>query len=285
MSSKLESKLAEYNEGDLSVKLCSTMFGAVPFAPEFKAYKTIEEAAERVAPGGGPDLAAKAKEIAGTEDVEKALWTAGALDTSDKLIAGYAGVKNLLSIFGGGGSKKRTFESDQEQATDAALKGIGLAYMIYKLIPGDVTTKVSTFQNLPAGREAAIFYGIGEIALPFSDNLAEAGAGLIQKLMNSKENDIASKFSGFAGADAIQQAQGVMGQLSGTLDGYVAQAKDYTGPITEKIKGILPSGAAVANIADSATGAAATGIDLLPVWTYLGARLAAEACVYQAQQG
>ena len=157
--------------------------------------------------------------------------------------------------------------------------------MIYKLFPGDISTKIVNFKSLPAGQEAALFYVTGEVALPFADNVAEGGANVIQKLMNSKQSDIASKFSGFAGADAISQASEVMGQLSGTLDQYVSQAKDYSAPMMDKIKGMLPSAATVANVADSASGAVASGIDLLPVWSFLGARLAAEACVQQAQQG
>jgi hypothetical protein len=279
MSNKVEERLAAYADSDLTVKLCRTMFGVLPFAPEYRFYKSIDEAATRL--GADAATAARAREIATSDDVAKAMWVAEALDTSDKLIAGFAGVKNLFSVFSSA-PRKRTFESDQEQATDAALKGVGLAYMIYKLFPGDVTTKIKDFQSLPAGQEAALFYVTGEIALPFADNLVESGTGLIQKLMSSKESDIVGKFSGFAGAEAISQAQSVMGQLSGTLDGYVAQAKDYSRPMLEKVKGMLPSGATVANVADSASGAVASGIDLLPVWSLLGARLAAEACVKQA---
>lgn len=282
MSNKVTAGLEKFNEGDISVKLCSTMFGVLPFAPEYKFYRSIDEAASRL--GASPDVAARAQEIAASEDVAKAIWVADAMDTSDKLIAGFAGVKNLFSIFSGQ-PRKRTFEADQEQATDAALKGVGLAYMIYKLFPGEVTTKVANFKSLPAGQEAALFYVTGEIALPFADNVAEGGAGLIDKLMNGRQSDIASKFSGFAGADAVQQATQVMGQLSGTLDAYVGQAKEYTTPMLDKVKGMLPAASTVANAADSATGAVASGIDLLPVWSLLGSRLAAEACVQQAMQG
>lgn len=281
MSNKVEESLGKYAEGDLSVKLCNTMFGVLPFAPEYKFYTSIDEAASRL--GASPEVAAKAREIAATEDVTKAIWVADALDTSDKLIAGFAGVKNLFSIFSGT-PRKRTFESDQEQATDAALKGVGLAYMIYKLFPGEITAKIANFKNLPAGQEAALFYVTGEVALPFADNVAEGGAGVIQKLMSSKQTDIASKFSGFAGAEAIGQATEVLGQLTGTLDQYVGQAKDYSAPMMDKIKGMLPGAAMVANVADSATGAVASGIDLLPIWSLLGARLAAEACVQQAME-
>lgn len=281
MAKTVEQVLAEYQQSDLTVKLCSTMFSVMPFAPPFALYANLEQAAARVSPGAGPELIAKARALAATEEIGKALWVAGALDTSDQLIAGMAGVKNIFSLFSDG-PKKSTFEADSEQATDAAVKAIGLAYIIHKLFPGEVGQKVAMFRELPAGQEAALYYVSAEVALPFADNLAEAGAGLIGKLMARYQSATVAKFSSFAGADSVAQATGVMGQLGGVLEEYVGKAKNYANPLTQKLKGILPS---AMNFADSVSGAAASGVDLLPVWTFLGARLAAEACVLRAARG
>ena len=62
MSNKVEESLSKYSESDLSVKLCTTMFGVLPFAPEYKFYRSIDEAAGRL--GGSPEVVAKAREIA-----------------------------------------------------------------------------------------------------------------------------------------------------------------------------------------------------------------------------
>lgn len=270
--------LGQFKQEDYTVKLCSSLFSVVPFAPQFSFYNNLEGAAQRM--GAGPDVLARAQQIAASEDIAKAVWVADALDTSDKLIAGYAGVKNLLSLFGGSAPAARSFESDPQQATDAGLKALGLAYMIYRLFPGSVQEKINAFKDLPAGQEAALYYATAEIALPFADNVVDQGATVVQKLVNKHGGDIQGKFAQFAGADQVQSAMGMLESLTKPLDEYVNKAKQYASPIADKIKQYLPS---AMNLADSATGVVASGVDLLPVWSFLGGRLAAEACILRAK--
>ncbi|MBX7058333.1 MAG: hypothetical protein K1X75_09745 [Leptospirales bacterium] len=279
MAANLEQSLGKFNQDDLTVKICGTIFNTLPGGPPYQFYNTLDGAVQRV----GGDLE-KTRALAAADDGSKALWVAEALDTSDKLIAGLTGVKNLLSLFGSA-PRKRTFEADDTQAADAALKGVGLAYMIYRLFPGDVAQKLSLFKELPAGVEIATYYVAADVALPFADNLAEAGAGLFKKLMNSQNASIASKFSAFAGGDALGQATSVFGQLSEQLEQYAVVAKGHVQPLLQKVQSVLPSGATMMNVADSATGVAATGLDVLPVYEFLGARLVAEACAMRSARG
>jgi hypothetical protein len=65
---------------------------------------------------------------------------------------------------------------------------------------------------------------------------------------------------------------------------YVDIAKVHTGSVMAKVREFLPSASTIGNIADSATGAAATAMDVMPVWGFLGSRCAAEACAYRAVQ-
>ena len=282
----LESVLGEFKNDDYTVKLVSTIFGIVPGGPEFVFYNNLEGAVNRVA-GGDAAVLEKARVLAATDEMKRAVWVADKLDMADAGLGVYSGVKNLLGIFGGAkkGEAKRTFESDPEQATDAALKAAGLAYMIYKMFPGGVGEKISMYRETPAGQELAIFYAVAEIALPFTDNLMEGGANLVQKLMSKQKGDMSSKFSSVVGSDALGQATGVLDQFTGPLGGYVDQVKGHTGPIAEKVKGFLPSAATAMNIGDSVTGVAATGIDLMPVWRFLGGRAVAEACALRAMRG
>lgn len=278
MAKGVNEVLGQFKQEDYTVKLCSSLFSVVPFAPQFSFYNNLQGAAARM--GAGADVVEKAAQIAASEDVAKAVWVAEALDTSDKLIAGYAGVKNLLNLFGSSAPAARTFESDPQQATDAGLKALGLAYMIYRLFPGSVQEKITAFKDLPAGQEAALYYATAEIALPFADNVVEQGSSVVQKLVNKHGGDIQSKFSQFAGADQVQGAMGMLENLTRPLDEYVNRAKQYANPIADKIKQYLPS---AMNLADSATGVVASGVDLLPVWSFLGGRLAAEACILRAR--
>ncbi len=283
MAKSVDEMLKEYNEGSLTVKLLSGMYGVVPFSPGFDFYNTLEGGIRRQNPSAGGELLARARDAAAGDDATKALWVAGALDTADAGLGVYTGIKNVLSLFGGGGGPaKRTFEADPQQATDAALKGMGLAYMIYKLFPGTVAEKVNAFKDLKAGQEIAIYFAVGEIALPFTDNLVEGGAVLINRILDARQGDMAAKFSQFAGNDALAQAKEVMTQLTGPLGGYLQQAGQYVNPVVSKIKSYIP---AAMNVGDSVTGAAATGVDIMPVWSFLGARLVAEASAYRAAHG
>lgn len=276
MSNPIDAKLAEFQPEAITVKLLSTLFNIVPFMQEYRHYSSITDAAQYV-PGSDVN---KALEIANSEEIAMAIKIAGYLDTSDSLIAGFAGVKNLFSFFKPPeGGRKRIFESDPEQALDAALKAAALSYMIYTLFPGDVKQKVLTYQGTVAGKEAALYFSIGEVALPFADNLAEGSGNLIEKLVDSQSAGMAEKFKQFIPGNAYDQAKDVLSNLTGPLDAYLDKAQQYTGPITEKIKSFMPSGM---DFADSATGVAATGVDLMPVWTLLGARLCAEACLVRS---
>ncbi|MCB1173530.1 MAG: hypothetical protein KDK39_08200 [Leptospiraceae bacterium] len=276
MSNPIDTKLAEFKQDALTVKMMSTLFNVVPFTPEFQYYADLEGAVNRL--GGNLD---KARELANGEDVANAIKIAGYLDTSDKLIAGYAGVKNIISFFGGSSAeKKATFESDPQQALDAALKAAALSYLIYILYPGSIQEKVTAFRETPAGMEAAVYYALVEVALPFSDNLVDSGGNLISRLINSKDSEMASQFQKFIPGEAFTQATQVLSGLTEPLNGYLEQAKAYTNPFAEKVKGYLPSGM---NVADSATGLAATGADLMPAWNLLGARLAAEAIALRSK--
>ena len=280
--SKLDDMLGEFKEDDYTVKVCSTIFSAVPGGPEFQFYNSLEGACDRLNAGGDYDAA---KKISKSEDMEKALWVADAIDKADSVLGVYTGIKNVMALFGKKEEKKSTYEGDPQQATDAAIKALGLAYMIHKMFPGGIGEKIGNFKDLKAGQEIAVYYATAEVALPFADNLAEGGADLVTKITERYKGDMVSKFGGFAGKDAVEQASGVLGQFTSSLDGYVEQAKGHTGPIIDKIKSFLPSAAQALNIADSVTGAAATGVDMMPVWRFLGARAVAEASIVRAQQG
>ncbi|MBE7440563.1 MAG: hypothetical protein HS115_19105 [Spirochaetales bacterium] len=280
--SKLEESLSQYKADNLTVKLCSTIFQVVPGGPEFVFYDNLEAGVKRHNPSAGADVVERARTLGASDDAAKAIWVADALDTADAGLGIYTGVKNLFSLFGkSAGPAKRTFEADPQQAADAALKGVGLAYMIHKLFPGSIAEKVNAFKSLKAGQEIATYYAVAEVALPFADNLVEGGGNLVEKLMNSNTGAIKDKFAGFAGAEAFSQATGVLSQLTAPLEGYISAAKGHTDAVMERIKGYLPG---AMNVADSVSGAAATGVDLMPVWRFLGARLVVEACAYRAER-
>jgi len=274
--------LGDFNQDDYTVKLCQAIYSSLPFAPEFVFYNDLNGAFQRLAPGASPELRVSASTIAASEDIGKAVWLTDAIDTADKGLGIATGIFNVLSFFDNSSQKKRTFEADPQQAVDAALKATGLAYMIYKLFPGEVKDKINAFKELPAGQELAIYFALAEITLPFTDNLAEAGGNIISRLLGSNQSKVTSRFASFAGKEAYSQAAKVLGALGTPLGDYIEKSKSFSGVIMGKITDLLPT---AMNIGDSATGAAATGVDVMPVWRFLGSRLIAEACVWRAKNG
>ena len=279
-SHKVDKMLVEFDEDDYTVRLVRALFSAVPFAPPFVYYFNLEGAVKRVNPLAGPDVAAKAAELALDPDVTQALKITSAMDSIDKGLGIFTGARNIYDHVKRK-EGRRTFEADTQQAADAAIKALAMAYMIYKLFPGSIKEKVQAFAALPAGQEMLLFYSSAEIALPFTDNLLEAGSDVIVNLMNANRDNALERFRDYASNTPMDDVLDILESLQMQIAGIAGQVKVYIDPLTEKVNAALPG---IMNATDSVTGAAATGIDLLPAWRFLGGRLAAEACVQRAIQ-
>lgn len=271
--------LGRFNEQDYTVRICRAIFSTVPSAPPFVYYKDLNGAVKRIRPDAGSDVVQRATELSKKAEVGRALWVADALDAADVGLAAFAGLKNLFSLFASGPPRRRTFEADRPQAVDAALKLMGLSYMTYKLFGGSTAERISQLTNLPAGREAIVYYAVAEIALPFTDNVLEVGGSVISKLMQHASGEGASRFGQFAGQESVREATGVLEQLTKPLEAVMIQVKEHLDPLIEKLKLVVPG---VLGVADSVTGAVATGLDAIPVWRFVGGRLAAESCALRA---
>src|SRR5207245_3784618 len=127
--------------------------------------------------------------------------------------------------------------------------------------------------------EAALYFGTVEVALPFADNVIEGTGQAVSRLMSAASGAGASRFSQVVGAEPLRQALGMIGYFRGPLEGVLEQARGVTGTLPDRLRGFVP---AALNIADSAAGAAASALDAMPVWRFLGARLVAEACAQRA---
>ena len=278
--SKIDAALVEFKESDTTVKIAGLLFSIFPFTPQFEYYFSLKGAVRRVARREDDTLLARAKELANSEDVLKAMKVASVVDKADGGLGIYTGIKNAYDA----ATKKdrgRTFEADPEQAADAALKAAALAYMVAALYPGTVEEKVKLFFETPAGIEITLYYAGIEIALPFTDNLIEGTGNWMNGLFNTA-GKAEERFAQFAGSGPMDQAGAVLASLRGQIDSTLLKVKPYLDPLRDKISAIAPS---ALNIADSTTGAIASALDLLPVWKFLGARLAAEACVLRAMKG
>ncbi|MCC6554147.1 MAG: hypothetical protein IT372_14165 [Polyangiaceae bacterium] len=127
-----------------------------------------------------------------------------------------------------------------------------------------------------------LYYGAVEVGLPFTDNLVQEGGGFLDKLMARFGGEAGSKLGMVLGAEATSQATGMLGQLMGPVQGMVTQVAPYATQIANAAKQYVPG---FMTTADKVAGVVATGADTLPVYKFLGARLAAESCVLIASRG
>ncbi|MFO0661140.1 MAG: hypothetical protein U0165_15100 [Polyangiaceae bacterium] len=277
---QIDSALQSFSADDYSVRLVHALFKVLPMAPTMASYSSLDDAVQQLYPQATPPVFARARELADGAGVKNALWMANLIDTADESIAAYSGLKSAFSFFFG--DRSNALETDSQQGVDAGLKLLGLSYIIYELFPGGLTDKVQLFYTAPAGQAIATFFASVEVALPFADNALTAGGGMVGDLWNRYGSTSASKLAGFAGAGQLQSAQGMVSSLLGPIDQAVKGVAPYARNMAESIRPHLPG---AMGFVDAAAGMVGTAADALPIYRYLGARLAAESCVLVASRG
>ena len=278
---QVDTALAEFQPDDVTVRVGHAILGAVPFLPKMFEYRTLDDAVRALYPAATPRTFERARELADGEGVKSALWVANAIDTEDAGVAVYSGLKSAFGMFFGG-SRLDALETDPQQGIDAGVKLLALSYIVWQLFPGGVTDRVQLFHVTPAGQQLAAYFAAIEVALPFADNVLTEGGAFLERLMGRYGGDAAQKLGGFLGASNAQAAQGMMGHLMRPLENVVQGVGPHAQTIAHRAKELLPT---AMTVADKVAGAVATGADVLPMYRWLGARLAAEACVLVASRG
>lgn len=277
MADTIDSVLAEYKPEDYSVRILDSMLKIIPGSPAWVHYRSVDDALRAMAPDATAAQYAEARALANDRDLTDVLWMAGLIDTGDKGYAIYTGIASAFNFFFG--DKTRGLENDDQQRNDAILKSIAIAYMVYKAYPGTMAEKAAGFRDSVAGRQLAIYYGAGEIALPFSDNVLSSGGNFVSGLINKGMAAQASRLSTMAGGQSMGEAQQMLTNILGSIEQVANTAANYVTPIANAARQYVP--AAVAG-ADKVAGVVASGVDVLPVYRLLGARLAAESVARRA---
>jgi len=271
----IENVLVEFKEDDNTVKITKFILDNLPMAPEFYYYMDFSRAIKRYRSEVSQEMINRVREIAKyDDDFHKILKTAKAIDKVDGGLGIFTGLNNVYDAIKKT-DRERTFEADPQQAIDAGIKAIALGYMIH------LTSKenpIKTFLELKAGQELFYYFITIELALPFTDNLLEEGGKFLYKILQQKESEIENRFKNFADATSYQQAKGILLSLSEQMDRVAIAISQNIKPFEEQLKNKLPS---ILNATDSITGSIATFLDIMPIWKFLGARLATEAAIYR----
>lgn len=263
-------RLAEFSADDKTPRLVQAVFSVIPNSPPLVPYPALPSVC--AAMGGTPLDVAQAAGHLNDESVHDILWMSAMVDSVDRGYAVLTGASSAMKLFLGRGTKA-ALENDSQQRNDAVLKALALAYMAWK--SGDV----AAFSRLPAGRALLTWYAAMELALPFADNAATSGGDLFSDLLGKHGASQLQRFSGLMGA---RGTGGVQGALAG-----------LTGPITAAFQAVVPHARTIADTAgkylpgalstaDTAAGVLSSAADMMPVYRYLGARLAAEAVIAKA---
>jgi hypothetical protein len=277
--SRVDKVLAQYPESAVTSRLLKALYAAVPGSPVYNPSWTLENFVRAQNPGATDAQIAKAREIADTDPtIGDLLWMGGLMDKGDKGIALVGGMMSAWKMFSGQGANA-AMEMDPQQRNDAVLKAIGLAYLTFKAFPGSMPEKAAMLQQSDAGKHLVMYYGSIEVALPFADNLLQAGAEGFTNMISSQAGAQQQRLAALAAGHDLGQVSQMLTAVTGQLSSAVDVAKQYVTPVTQQIGPFLPG---AVNAADKAAGVIATAADLLDVYTILAARLAAECAARRA---
>ena len=107
-----------------------------------------------------------------------------------------------------------------------------------------------------------------------------AGGAIVGDLYGKYGKDQLGKLLAMGGAEhGVGEAEGMLSTISGGLSKVVDHTRGYVEPIANAARPFLPK---IATGGDVLAGVVANAVDVLPVYRYLGARLAAEAAVRRA---
>lgn len=127
-----------------------------------------------------------------------------------------------------------------------------------------------------SGRFTLIYLGVVESALPFLDNVVEKGWDFASSRLGEVSSEVDARFGQTMGRTDLSEARSASTEMAGVLERTLSALRGNLGPIASKPNGSMPT---ILNVTGSAAIATATAFDALPIWTLLGGRLVAEACV------
>jgi hypothetical protein len=275
----LDDALAAYTPDSATVRLVNAIFAVVPYAPPMPPYPGLDAALSAIAPDASEAARAALRDAAASKEVQNVVWMADWLDTGDTAYAAFTGFKAIFSLFSGK-SASDALETDSQQRNDAVLKALGIAYMAWNAYPGTVSEKIAALRASPAGQALLAYFATVEVALPFADNALIAGANGIQQLFASESvRAQVQRLTGLVPAESLAGAQEMLAGLTAPIQEYASVAAQYVKPVAASAQKYLPT---AIGAADKIAGVVANAADVMPVYRYLGARLAAEGAAFRA---
>lgn len=281
MAHPLDEALGSFDASDLSVRLVSGLCAVVPFAPSLPHWGSVADGVRQLRPDARKDVLDAALDLADEEGPQKALWVLSQLDTADAGLGAIGGVAAAWKLYQAKNTAERVeaLETDPQQAADAVIKALAIAWAVHRLFPGGPQAKLEGLRSTDAGNALLLVFASVELGLPFADNALLGGGSLLADLYGRFGAEPVARLTALAGAEDADGARSLLDRLMEPVGTLAASASTHLAPVAAQITAMAP-GAMTAG--DRIAGVAATAADLLPVYRYLGARLVAEVCVRRA---
>lgn len=274
---RVDQALQQFTPDALTSKLLRSIYGVIPFSPKFDHFLTVDDALRSVRPESVAPEYVRTRDIAASADeIGDILWMSRMMDTGDKGYTVLTGLFAAVNIFRKGSA---ALDNDDQQRNDAVMKGLALAYLVYKAYPGTITEKAAAFRDSPAGQALAIYYAAVEVALPFADNAALGSGDFLADMYAKYGGGAAAKLASMAGGHSLEGAQSMLTVITEPLQKVLTHARGYTQPVAAAATPYVPGMMAGA---DRVAGMVAGAADIMPVYNLLGARLAAESAARRA---
>jgi hypothetical protein len=273
--SAAEQILATFPETSATMRALRVLPAVVPSAPPLHSYTTLDEAAAAGLGGIPADLVASARTFLRRRGVDRALRAARMMDAGDRGLAVVSGLRSAVALFSGG---DRSGALAAQQLADAAAKAFGLAYVATQLLPVPSADRLPLLLAVPAGQELVSWYGAVEVALPFGPAVSAANGRFVRDLLRTSMREFADEALAVVGQQGVADARGLLADATDALDAAANAAAPHTGLLAERLRAFLP-----ARAPGDLHEIAAVGVDALPTWQLLVARLAVEASIAAAK--
>ncbi len=273
----LDQALAPFGSSSLSYLVCETVLKIAPDAPAIKPFTSLAGAALTFETDPGAELLA----VTERESGRRALWMVEGLDVGKDVFSILSGLASAVRLFlvkhqGDGPPPGQLDAFDQCQGEDAVAKLLAISWAIGTLFPGSPEEQVQHFLDLQGGQALLAWFVTVELALPLVDEVGMQGPDWLDELIERLREPESAKLSEVVGMDEVDRAWQVETLLRPHLHEVVAAREERLQTLVTQLQKRLP---VLVEIGSELGGAFGGGIDALPVYHLLGARLVAEACV------
>ncbi|MCP4916942.1 MAG: hypothetical protein GY913_08460 [Proteobacteria bacterium] len=280
MAQDIDGLLADYGEGAPVYRVLDALMKVAPDTRDPDPIQSLQQAANVYRIDADPEQLAKAREIARRGQAQSALWMLQGLDEGDDVVSMLSGLASAVRLYWAdrkGGSTESQVRDQQER--DAVEKALGISWAIGRLMGGSPEQQVEAFMCLEAGRELVAFYAIADIAVPFLADTSQTGSGLIDNLLAKHRDAEMTRLATAVGQDEAAWAPPILEHLLPHIRTSVEANEKRLDTLVDQMQKRVPKLLQATGKAGAALG---TGVDALPMYHLIGARLLAEASLRQA---